>query len=108
MNVYNVSNDLIIKMDNNVIYVDNESDKDKYKLYLLEGNSELFSININSEWQRFQENNKLLFNIEANDALVINNDLRIVLNGCYDVLSNSGDIFIVKRWLLWLLIDIIH
>ena len=49
MNVYNVSNDLIIKMDNNVIYVDNESDKDKYKLYLLEGNSELFSININSE-----------------------------------------------------------
>lgn len=97
MNVYNVSNDLIIKMDNNVIYVDNESNKNRYKLYLLEGNSELFSININSELQRFQKNNKLLFNIEANDALVINNDLRIVLNGCYDVLSNSGDIFIVKR-----------
>ena len=97
MNVYNVSNVLIIKMDNNVIYVDNESNKDRYKLYLLEGNSELFSVNINSELQRFQENNKLLFNIEANDALVINNDLKIVLNGCYDVLSNSGDIFIVKR-----------
>lgn len=97
MDVYNISNDLIIKMDNNVIYVDNESNKDRYKLYLLEGNSELFSVNINSELQRFQENNKLLFNIEANDALVINNDLKIVLNGCYDVLSNSGDIFIVKR-----------
>ncbi len=97
MDVYNVSNDLIIKMDNNVIYVDNESNKDRYKLYFLKGSSELFSININSELQRFQENNKLLFNIEANDALVVNNDLRIVLNGCYDVLSNSGDIFIVKR-----------
>lgn len=97
MNVYNVSNDLIIKMDNNVIYIDNESNNDRYKLYLLEGNSELFSININSELQRFQENNKLLFSIEANDSLVINSDLMIVLGGCYDVLSNSGDIFIVKR-----------
>lgn len=97
MNVYNVSNDLIIKMNNNVIYIDNESNNDRYKLYLLEGNSELFSININSELQRFQENNKLLFSIEANDSLVINNDLKIVLDGCYEVLSNSGDIFIVKR-----------
>lgn len=97
MNVYKVSNDLIIKMDNNVIYVDNESNKDRYKLYLLEGNSELFSININSKLNRFQKDNKLLFDIEVNNALVINNDLKIVLDGCYEVLSNSGDIFIVKR-----------
>ena len=97
MNVYNVSNVLIIKMDNNVIYVDNESNKDRYKLYLLEGNSELFSININSKLNRFQKDNKLLFDIEVNNALVINNDLKIVLDGCYEVLSNSGDIFIVKR-----------
>lgn len=97
MNVYNVSNDLIIKMDNNLIYIDNESNKDKYKLYLLEGNSELFSININSKLNRFQKDNKLLFDIEVNNALVINKVLKIVLNGCYEVLSNSGDIFIVKR-----------
>ena len=97
MNVYNVSNVLIIKMDNNVIYIDNESNKDRYKLYLLEGNSELFSININSKLNRFQKDNKLLFDIEVNNALVINNDLKIVLDGCYEVLSNSGDIFIVKR-----------
>ena len=97
MDVYNVSNVLIIKMDNNVIYVDNESNKDRYKLYLLEGNSELFSININSKLNRFQKDNKLLFDIEVNNALVINNDLKIVLDGCYEVLSNSGDIFIVKR-----------
>ena len=97
MDVYNISNDLIIKMDNNVIYVDNESNKDRYKLYLLEGNSELFSININSKLNRFQKDNKLLFDIEVNNALVINNDLKIVLDGCYEVLSNSGDIFIVKR-----------